>query len=65
MLKGKVRSLTPVQVKSIMRRLVNFNVFSQTQYDKFIDYVDKVIGIADYDAKVTKANKDRKFAKKI
>ena len=64
MLKGKVRSLTPVQVKSIMRRLVNFNVFSQTQYDKFIDYVDKVIGIADYDAKVTKANKDRKFAKK-
>ena len=48
-----------------MRRLVNFNVFSQTQYDKFIDYVDKVIGIADYDAKVTKANKDRKFAKKI
>ena len=64
MLKGKVRKLTPVQVKSIMRRLVNFNVFSQTQYDKFIDYVDKVIGIADYDAKVTKANKDRKFAKK-
>ena len=64
MLKGKVRKLTLVQVKSIMRRLVNFNVFSQTQYDKFIDYVDKVIGIADYDAKVTKANKDRKFAKK-
>jgi hypothetical protein len=64
MLTGKVRSLTPVQMKSIMRRLVNFNVFSQRQYDKFIDYVDKVIGIADYDAKVTKANKDRKFAKK-
>lgn len=64
MLKGKVKKLSAVQMKSIMLRLASFNVFSQTQYDKFIDYVDKVIGIADYDAKVTKANKDRKFAKK-
>jgi hypothetical protein len=64
MLTGKVRKLTPVHMKSIMRRLVNFNVFSQRQYDKFIDYVDKVIGIADYDAKVNKANTNRKNAKK-
>ena len=64
MLKGKVKNLTAVQMKSIMLRLARFNVFSQTQYDKFIDYVDKVIGIADYDAKVTKANENRKTAKK-
>lgn len=64
MLKGKVKNLTAVQMKSIMLRLARFNVFSQTQYDKFIDYVDKVIGIADYDTKVTKANENRKTAKK-
>ena len=64
MLKGKVKNLTAVQMKSIMLRLARFNVFSQTQYDKFIDYVDKVIGIADYDAKVDKANENRKTAKK-
>jgi hypothetical protein len=64
MLKGKVKNLSAVQMKSIMLRLANFNVFSQTQYDKFIDYVDKVIGIADYDAKVNKANTNRKNAKK-
>ena len=64
MLKGKVKNLTAVQMKSIMLRLARFNVFSQSQYDKFIDYVDKVIGIADYDAKVAKANENRKTAKK-
>jgi hypothetical protein len=64
MLKGKVKNLSAVQMKSIMLRLARFNVFSQTQYDKFIDYVDKVIGIADYDAKVNKANENRKTAKK-
>ena len=64
MLKGKVKKLSAVQMKSIMLRLARFNVFSQTQYDKFIDYVDKVIGIADYDAKVNEANKNRKTAKK-
>ena len=64
MLKGKVKKLSAVQMKSIMLRLARFNVFSQTQYDKFIDYVDKVIGIADYDAKVAKANENRKNAKK-
>ena len=64
MLTGKVKNLTAVQMKSIMLRLARFNVFSQTQYDKFIDYVDKVIGIADYDAKVAKANENRKNAKK-
>lgn len=64
MLKGKVKNLTAVQMKSIMLRLARFNVFSQTQYDKFIDYVDKVIGIADYDNKVAKANENRKTAKK-
>ena len=64
MLKGKVKNLTAVQMKSIMLRLARFNVFSQTQYDKFIDYVDKVIGIADYDVKVAKANENRRTAKK-
>lgn len=64
MLKGKVKNLTAVQMKSIMLRLARFNVFSQSQYDKFIDYVDKVIGIADYDSKVVKANENRKTAKK-
>ena len=64
MLTGKVKKLTPVQMKSIMLRLASFNVFSQRQYDKFIDYVDKIIGIADYDAKVDKANTNRKNAKK-
>ena len=64
MLKGKVKKLSAVQMKSIMLRLARFNVFSQIQYDKFIDYVDKVIGIADYDAKVNEANKNRKTAKK-
>jgi hypothetical protein len=63
MLKGKVNNLSAVQMKSIMLRLARFNVFSQIQYDKFIDYVDKVIGIADYDAKVNEANKNRKNAK--
>jgi len=63
MLKGKVKDLSSVQMKSIILRLANFNVFSQTQYDKFIDYVDKVISIADYDAEVDKANKNRKNAK--
>ena len=64
MLKGKVKDLSAVQMKSIMLRLARFNVFSQTQYDKFIDYVDKVIGIADYDKKVNDANENRKTAKK-
>jgi len=64
MLKGKVKNLSAVQMKSIMLRLARFNVFSQTQYDKFINYVDKVIGIADYDKKVNDANENRKNAKK-
>ena len=64
MLKGKVKDLSSVQMKSIMLRLARFNVFSQTQYDKFIDYVDKVISIADYDKKVNDANENRKTAKK-
>jgi hypothetical protein len=63
MLKGKVNNLSAVQLNSIMLRLASFNALSQTQYDKFIDYVDKVIGIADYDAKVNEANKNRKTAK--
>ena len=46
-----------------MLRLASFNALSQTQYDKFIDYVDKVIEIANYDDKVDKANKNRKNAK--
>ena len=64
MLKGKVKKLSAVQLNSIMLRLASFNALSQTQYDKFIDYVDKVIGIADYDDKVAKANENRKTAKK-
>ena len=63
MLTGKVKDLSPVQLNSIMLRLAMFNVFSQRQYDKFIDYVDKIIGIADYDRRVNEANKNRKFAK--
>ena len=64
MLTGKVKNLSAVQLNSIMLRLASFNALSQTQYDKFIDYVDKVIGIADYDDKVAKANENRKNAKK-
>jgi hypothetical protein len=64
MLKGKVNNLSAVQLNSIMLRLASFNALSQTQYDKFIDYVDKVIGIADYDKRVNEANKNRKTAKK-
>ncbi len=64
MLKGKVKTISETQMKSIMFRLAKFNVFSQTQYDNFMDYVDKVIGIADYDAKVKEANEKRKNAKK-
>jgi len=64
MLTGKVDTLDSIQMKSIMLRLAKFNVLSQRQYDKFIDYVDKIIGIAGYDAKVDKANTNRKNAKK-
>jgi len=64
MLTGKVKNLSAVQLNSIMLRLASFNALSQTQYDKFIDYVDKVIGIADYDDKVAKANENRETAKK-
>ena len=64
MLTGKVDTLDSTQMKSIMLRLAKFNVLSQRQYDKFIDYVDKIIGIAGYDAKVDKANTNRKNAKK-
>jgi len=64
MLTGKVDTLDSIQMKSIMLRLAKFNVLSQRQYDKFIDYVDKIIGIAGYDAKVDKANINRKNAKK-
>ena len=63
MLKGKVKSISAVQMKSIMTRLASFNVFNQNQYDKFLDYVDKVIEIANYDAKVKEANVKRKKAK--
>ena len=63
MLKGKVKDVSAVQMKSIMTRLSSFNVFNQTQYDKFLDYVDKVIEIANYDTKVKEANAKRKKAK--
>ena len=64
MLKGKFKSISAVHMKSIMTRLVNVKVENQTQYDKFLDYVDKVIEIADYDTKVREANVKRKNAKK-
>ena len=64
MLKDKVKKVSAVQMKSIMTRLASFNVFNQNQYDKFLEYVDKVIEIADYDTKVREANVKRKNAKK-
>lgn len=63
MLKGKVKSISAVQMKSIMTRLASFNVFNQNQYDNFLDYVDKVIEITNYDTKVREANVKRKNAK--
>jgi len=64
MLKGKFKSISAVHMKSIMTRLVNVKVENQTQYDKFLDYVDKVIEITNYDTKVKEANAKRKNAKK-
>ena len=63
MLKGKVKNVSAVQMKSIMTRLASFNVFNQTQYDNFLEYVDKVIEITNYDTKVREANAKRKNAK--
>jgi hypothetical protein len=63
MLKGKFKSISAVHMRSIMTRLVSVNVENQTQYDKFLEYVEKVIEITNYDAKVREANVKRKKAK--
>ena len=43
MLKGKVKDLTPEQMKLIMQRLTELNEFTQINYDNFIEYVDSLI----------------------
>ena len=48
MLKGKVKDLTPEQMKLIMQRLTEFNEFTQIHYDNFIEYVDSLILTSNY-----------------
>jgi len=48
MLKGKVKDLTPEQMKLIMQRLAELNAFTQIHYDNFIEYVDSLILTSDY-----------------
>jgi hypothetical protein len=48
MLKGKVKDLTPEQMKLIMQRLAELNPVRPIHSDNFIEYVDSLILTSDY-----------------
>ena len=70
-LAGKVKalmksgSISTKQAELITRRLANLNIDNPKMVNRFIDYMDKVYNDADYQNKLTNANKLRKKIRRL